>query len=40
MAASVFDDKNKKPNDKMLKKALGKTYKLWEEIKKHSVKTY
>lgn len=40
MAASVFDDKNKKPNDKMLKKALGKTYKLWEEIKKHLSEEY
>lgn len=40
MAASIFDDKNKKPDDKMLKDALGKTYKLWEEIKKHIKKEY
>ena len=40
MAASVFDDKNKKPNDKMLKKALGKTYKLWEGIKEHLSEEY
>lgn len=40
MAASIFDDKNKKPDDKMLKDALGKTYKLWEQTKKHIKKEY
>jgi hypothetical protein len=40
MADSIFDDKSKKPTDKMLKDALGKTYKLWEEIKKHLMKEY
>jgi len=40
MAGLIFDDKNKKPSDKMLKDALGKTYKLWEEIKKHLKKEY
>jgi hypothetical protein len=40
MSASIFDNKNKKPTDKMLKDALGKTYKLWEEIKKHIKKEY
>jgi hypothetical protein len=35
MSAGIFDDKNKKPTDKMLKNALGKTYNLWGEIKKH-----
>ncbi len=40
MSASIFDDKNKKPTDKMLKVALGKTYNLWEEIKKHISSEY
>lgn len=40
MAASIFDDKNKKPDDKMLKDVLGKTYKLWKEIKRHIKKEY
>ena len=33
MADSVFEDKGKRPDEKMLKDALGKTYKFWEEIK-------
>ncbi len=40
MAHSIFDDKSKKPTDKMLKDALGKTYKFWEEIKKHLGEEY
>ncbi len=40
MADSVFDDKSKKPDDKMLKDALGGTYKFWEEIKKHLKEAY
>jgi hypothetical protein len=40
MSASIFDDKNKKPTDKMLKVALAKTYNLWEEIKKHILSEY
>lgn len=35
MAASIFEDKATKPDDKMLAKALGKSNRLWEEIKKH-----
>ena len=35
MAASLFEDKTTKPDDKMLAKALGKSNRLWEEIKKH-----
>lgn len=40
MASSIFDDKNKKPNDKMLREVLGKTTKLWEEIKNHLTLEY
>lgn len=40
MSASIFDDKNKKPTDKKLKDALGKTYNLWEETKKHIKEEY
>ena len=35
MSVSVFEDKNTKPDDKMLAKALGKSNRLWREIKKH-----
>jgi len=35
MAASVFEDKATMPDDKMLAKALGKSNRLWQEIKKH-----
>ena len=35
MAASVFEDKNSKPDDKMLAKVLGKSNRLWQEIKKN-----
>jgi hypothetical protein len=35
MASSMFDDKNIKPNDKMLSEILGKSYNRWNEIKKH-----
>jgi hypothetical protein len=35
MAASVFDDKSTMPDDKMLAKALGKSNRLWQEIKKN-----
>ena len=35
MAASVFEDKDTMPDDKMLAKALGKSNRLWQEIKKH-----
>jgi len=35
MAASVFDDKATKPTGKMLAGALGKSNRLWQEIKKH-----
>jgi hypothetical protein len=30
---SIFNDKNKKPDQQMLKDALGKTHKFWKEIK-------
>jgi len=33
MADSIFEDKGKKPDEKMLIDALGKIYKYWEEIK-------
>ncbi|MGB2861782.1 MAG: hypothetical protein WBC05_00525 [Sedimentisphaerales bacterium] len=35
MAASVFEDKDTRPDDKMLAGALGKSNRLWQEIKKH-----
>jgi hypothetical protein len=35
MAASVFEDKETRPDDKMLAKALGKSNQLCKEIKKH-----
>ena len=35
MPDSVFDDKNDKPNEKKLLKALGKTGPFWQELKKH-----
>jgi len=40
MADSIFDDKNMKPTEKILKETLGKTYKLWEEIKRHLAEEY
>ncbi len=35
MATSIFEDKATKPTDQMLAEAVGKTYALWEEFKKH-----
>jgi len=35
MSVSVFDDKNIKPDDKVLAKALGKSNRLWQEVQKH-----
>ena len=35
MAASVFEDKDTMPDDKMLAEALGKSNRLWRDIKKH-----
>ncbi len=35
MAVSVFEDKAVMPDDKMLAKALGKSNRMWREIKKH-----
>ena len=35
MAASVFEDKATMPDDKMLAGVLGKSNRLWQEIKKH-----
>ncbi len=34
MSVSVFDDKATRPDDKMLAKALGRSNRLWQEIKK------
>jgi len=35
MSVSFFEDKNTNPDDKILAKALGKSNRLWQEIKKH-----
>jgi len=35
MSASVFEDKDTMPDDKMLAKVLGKSNQLWQEIKKN-----
>jgi len=35
MSGSVFEDKDTKPDDKMLVGALGKSNRLWQDIKKH-----
>ncbi len=35
MAVSVFEDKDTRPDDKMLTGALGKSNRLWQEIKKN-----
>jgi len=35
MAVSVFECKDTRPDDKMLAKALGKSNRLWQEIKKN-----
>jgi len=35
MSVSVFEDKDTRPDDKMLAKALGKSNRLWLQIKKH-----
>lgn len=35
MAASVFDDKEKKPTPQKLARVLGKSNDLWKDIKKH-----
>jgi hypothetical protein len=35
MSVSVFEDKDTMPDDKMLAKALVKSNRLWQEIKKH-----
>lgn len=40
MASSIFDDKNKKPNNKMLSEVLGKASILWEKIKNHLTSEY
>ncbi len=40
MAASVFEDKDSKPDDKMLAGALGKSNWLWQQIKKHLAAEY
>ena len=40
MSASMFDDKNIKPDDKQLSEALGKTNKYWQKIKSSLEKKY
>ena len=35
MSVSVFEDKDARPDDKMMAKALGKSNWLWQEAKKH-----
>ncbi len=35
MAASIFEDKATMPDDEMLGKALGKSNRLWNEVKTH-----
>ncbi|MFC2083586.1 DUF3788 family protein [Bacteroidota bacterium] len=35
MPEIVFDDKNKKPNDKLIAKKIGTNFKYWNDIKKH-----
>ena len=35
MSVSIFEDKDTRTNDKMLAKALGKSNRLWQEIKKN-----
>ena len=40
MPSSIFIDKSKKPGNNELKKALGKTIELWDEIKAYIYKNY
>jgi len=40
MALSVFDDKSKEPNDSDLADALGKTKRLWDDLRKHVAQEY
>ncbi|MHC4203285.1 MAG: DUF3788 domain-containing protein [Planctomycetota bacterium] len=35
MSVSFFEDKDTRPDNRMLAKALGKSNRLWQEIKKH-----
>ncbi len=40
MSASIFNDKNHEPDDVMIKKVLGETNQVWEDIKKHLTSVY
>lgn len=40
MSASIFTDKSKQPDKKMLLEALGSTYQIWEEINTHLKSVY
>jgi hypothetical protein len=40
MALSIFDDKSKKPPDDELAKALGRTSKLWDNLKARFISEY
>lgn len=38
MALSIFDDKSKQPKDRELAETLGKTKRLWDDLKDHVAK--
>ena len=40
MALSILDDKSRTPNDEELTEALGRTSRLWNELKKHLASQY
>ena len=40
MALSVLDDKAVVPDDKQLEAAIGKSFKLWSEIRRHILERY
>jgi hypothetical protein len=40
VASSIFEDKTKKPDDKMISEALGKARKLWDELKSYVLEEY
>jgi hypothetical protein len=40
MSENIFNDKNVKPDDKLLAEKMGATYKYWSEIKEHIKEQY
>jgi len=40
MATSIFDDKSRKPDEKMVSEAVGGAKKLWEELKSYCLDGY